>query len=301
MESIIESRIGEIAALLTAVCWTVTALSFEFAGKRVGSLSVNFIRLCFAMVFFMLYSFIFRGIIFPSDATSLTWFWLLLSGLVGFVMGDLFLFQAFIIVGSRVSMLIMSLVPPLTALLGWIIMGEVMSLINFFGMGLTIFGISLVILGRDSGKKQMKFTHPIKGILFAFGGAVGQAVGLVLSKYGMGTYSAFAATQIRVIAGFIGFIVIIFFAKRWSDVFLALRNQEAMSRILLGSFFGPFLGVSLSLLAVQYIATGVASTIMSIVPVLIVVPAVILLKEKVTFKEVVGAIVAVVGVALFFL
>ena len=297
----IESRIGEIAALLTAVCWMVTALSFESAGKRVGSVSVNFIRLCFAMVFFMLYSFFFRGIIFPSDATSSAWFWLLLSGLVGLVMGDLLLFRAFIVVGSRVSMLIMSLVPPLTALTGWIVMGELMSLFNYFGMGLTIFGISLVILGRDSGKKQMKFTHPAKGILFAFGGAVGQAVGLVLSKYGMGTYSAFAATQIRVIAGFFGFVLIIFFTKRWSYVFSALKNQQAMSRILLGSFFGPFLGVSFSLLAVQYITTGAASTIMSIVPVLIIAPAVILFKEKITLKEVVGAVIAVVGVALFFL
>ena len=297
----IESRIGEIAALLTAICWTVTALSFESAGKRVGSISVNFIRLCFAMVFFMLYSFFFRGIILPSDATSSAWFWLLLSGLVGLVMGDLLLFRAFIVVGSRVSMLIMSLVPPLTALTGWLVMGELMSLFNYFGMGLTIFGISLVILGRNSGNKQMKFTHSIKGILFAFGGAVGQAVGLVLSKYGMGTYSAFAATQIRVIAGFFGFMLIIFFTRRWSHVFSALKNQQAMSRILLGSFFGPFLGVSFSLLAVQYITTGAASTIMSIVPVLIIAPAVILLKEKVTLKEVVGAVIAVVGVMLFFL
>ena len=297
----IESRIGEIVALLTAMCWTVTALSFESAGKRVGSISVNFIRLCFAMVFFMIYSFIFRGIIFPSDATSSAWFWLLLSGIVGLVMGDLFLFRAFIVVGSRVSMLIMSLVPPLTALTGWLVMGELMSLFNYFGMGLTIFGISLVILGRDSGNRQMKFTHSVKGILFAFGGAVGQAVGLVLSKYGMGTYSAFAATQIRVIAGFFGFMLIIFFTRRWSNVFSALKNQQAMSRILLGSFFGPFLGVSFSLLAVQYITTGAASTIMSIVPLLIIAPAVILLKEKVTLKEVVGAVIAVVGVALFFL
>jgi len=297
----IESRIGEIAALLTAVCWTITALSFESAGKRVGSISVNFIRLCFAMVFFMLYSFVFRGIIFPSDATSSTWFWLLLSGLVGLVMGDLLLFRAFIVVGSRVSMLIMSLVPPLTALTGWIVIGELMSLFNYFGMGLTIFGISLVILGRGSGNKQMKFTHPVKGILLAFGGAVGQAVGLVLSKYGMGMYSPFAATQIRVIAGFFGFILIIFLTRRWSHVFSALKNQQAMSRILLGSFFGPFLGVSFSLLAVQYITTGAASTIMSIVPVLIIAPAVILFKEKVTLKEVFGAVIAVVGVVLFFL
>ena len=81
----IESRIGELSALLTAIFWTVTALSFESAGKRVGSLAVNFIRLCFAMVFLILYSLVFRGIPFPSDADSVSWFWLSISGFVGLV------------------------------------------------------------------------------------------------------------------------------------------------------------------------------------------------------------------------
>ena len=297
----IESRIGELSALLTAIFWTVTALSFESAGKRVGSLAVNFIRLCFAMVFLILYSLVFRGIPFPSDADSITWFWLSISGFVGLVLGDLFLFRAFIVLGSRVSMLIMSLVPPVTALIGWIILGEVMSLFNFLGMGLTISGIALVILGRDSENKQVKFTHPVKGILYAFGGVLGQAAGLVLSKYGMSSYNAFAATQIRVIAGIFGFGVILFVFKRWSRIRSAVHNRKAMLRITVGSFFGPFLGVSFSLLAVQYIATGAASTIMSIVPVLIIPAAVILFKEKITFKEVIGAIIAVTGVVLFFL
>jgi drug/metabolite transporter (DMT)-like permease len=137
--------------------------------------------------------------------------------------------------------------------------------------------------------------------LFAFGGVLGQAAGLVLSKYGMGSYNAFAATQIRVIAGIFGFGVILFVFKRWPRIRSAFHNRKAMTRITVGSFFGPFLGVSFSLLAVQYIATGAASTIMSIVPVLIIPPAVILLKEKVTFKEVIGAVIAVTGVVLFFL
>jgi drug/metabolite transporter (DMT)-like permease len=295
-----ESRIGELSALITALCWTVTALSFESAGKRVGSLAVNFIRLFFAMGFLMIYSLLFRGIPFPSDADAGTWFWLSLSGFIGFVLGDLFLFRAFIIVGSRISMLIMSLVPPVTALIGWMVLGEVLSFFNFFGMGLTISGVAFAIIGRDSENKQVKFTHSVKGILYAFGGMLGQAVGLVLSKYGMGSYDAFAATQIRVIASIFGFGIILFLFKRWSSIRSAIHNRKAILRITVGSFFGPFLGVSLSLLAIQYIATGSASTIMSIVPVLIIPPAVILFKEKVTLKEVLGAILAVTGVALFF-
>lgn len=71
--------------------------------------------------------------------------------------------------------------------------------------------------------------------------------------------------------------------------------------LLSETFFGPFLGVSFSLIAVKYTAAGVAATLMSIVPVLIIAPSVIFFREKVTFKEIAGAIIAVGGVALFFL
>ena len=119
-----QQYLGEIAALLTALCWTVTAMAFESAGKRVGALSLNLIRLLIGLVFLVIYNAIVNGVVIPV-ATSYQWFWLVLSGLVGFVLGDLFLFRAFIMIGARISMLIMALVPPMTALIGWITLGEV--------------------------------------------------------------------------------------------------------------------------------------------------------------------------------
>ena len=103
------SYLGEIAALLTAACWTVTAMAFEKAGKRVGALSLNLIRLIIGLLFLALYNVVMQGEIVPV-ATGYQWFWLVTSGLVGFVLGDLFLFRAFILIGARISMLIMSLV-----------------------------------------------------------------------------------------------------------------------------------------------------------------------------------------------
>ncbi|MCK5692241.1 MAG: DMT family transporter, partial [Bacteroidales bacterium] len=139
-----QQYLGEIAALLTAVCWTVTAMAFESAGKRVGALSLNLIRLLIGLIFLAFYNAIFNDGFIPT-ATGYQWFWLALSGVVGFVLGDLFLFQAFILIGARISMLIMALVPPLTALIGWITLGEILSGIEFLGMGLTLLGIVLVI------------------------------------------------------------------------------------------------------------------------------------------------------------
>jgi len=291
---------GEFAALLTAVFWTITAMAFEVATKRVGAYSVNIIRLFFAFVLLALLTFFRRGMALPMDASVHAWVWLSISGLVGFILGDLFLFASYAIITSRVSMLIMTLAPPLAALIGWLVLGETMTLISLLGMALVVAGIGLTIWSRPDGEKKLSLNFPIKGLLFALLGAVGQAVGLVLSKYGMRDYDPFAATQIRIIAGLIGFGLIISILKRWKNVFRVFTDKKSISRIGLGSFFGPFLGVSFSLIAIQHTSAGIAATLMAIVPVLIIVPSVIIFKQKVTVREVVGAIISVAGVALFF-
>lgn len=299
---------GEIAALLTAVFWTVTSLSFESAGKKVGSLSVNLIRLVIAFFIYGVVNYFRRDMFLPLDAGTERWIWLALSGLVGFVIGDLLLFQAYVVIGARISMLIMALAPPITAFVSWLMLDEVLSLMKWVGMAVTLTGISIVILKRekhdeDSKKKKRKITtnYSIGGLLLAFGGAVGQGVGLVLSKKGMGEYDAFAASHIRVITGLIGFALIFLFARKYGKVLKAVKHQAAMKRIALGSVFGPFLGVSFSLLAIQNTQAGIAATIMAIVPVLIIPPAIFIFKEKVNWKEIIGAVITVGGVAMFFL
>lgn len=301
-----EHYYGELAALLTAVFWTVTALAFESASRKVGSLSVNLLRLATAFVFLSVFAWISRGKAFPVDAGMHQWVWLSLSGLVGFVLGDLFLFQSYVVIGSRISMLIMSLAPPMAAIIGWLTMGETLTLKQAIAMAVVLAGIVLVVLERQApdengNGKRVRFSYPIAGILLAFGGALGQAGGLVLSKYGMAGYDVIPSVQIRVITGIVGFTLFFALSNKWRSLIEAVQNGKAMKRLLVGAFFGPFLGVSFSLLAVKHTSTGVASALMSIVPVLIIAPAVIVFKEKITAKELIGAIVTVVGVAIFFL
>jgi drug/metabolite transporter (DMT)-like permease len=295
------ARIGEFAALTTAIFWTITALVFEFAGKRVGALVVNILRLGLGFIFLGFYSWFTRGLFLPLDATPTVWFWLSLSGLIGLVMGDQFLLHAFVVIGARVSMLIMSLVPPMTAFLGWMLLGEVLTLRDLLGMIMTLAGISLVVLRRNPGQNNLQFSRPLTGILYAFGGAVGQSVGLILSKFGMGGYDPFAATQIRVITGVIGFAGLVFLMRAWPRVLGAIKDRISIQLITVGAIFGPFLGISFSLLALQKTSAGVAATIMSIVPVFIIPPAMLLFHEKLTIREVFGAILAVGGVTILVL
>ncbi len=297
----IQSHFGEFAALLTAIFWTITALAFEGATKRVGPFAVNLIRLLFAFVFLSFMSYFSRGLAFPTDATSHIWLWLGLSGVVGFILGDYFLFASYPLIGSRMAMLMMTLAPPIAAFFGWLTLGETMNIKGLAGMLLVISGIAIAIWNKPNGEQKSRLKFPLRGLIFAFIGALGQGGGIVLSKYGMGQYNAFAATQIRVIVSIVGFALIITFLKRWKNVSGTFQNKKAIRAIILGSIFGPFLGVSFSLLAVQNTNTGIASTIMAIVPVLIIPPAVILYKQKVTIAEIAGAFLSVFGVALFFI
>ena len=296
-----QSHLGEMAALAAALCWTITAVAFETAGKKVGSISVNLIRLILAFVLISIYNLFSRGMILPIDASSSTWLWLTFSGIIGFVIGDLFLFEAYVEVGSRISMLIMSTVPPITAITGFLIMGEKITSLGLAGMIITIAGIALVILTKNPDDKKVRLSHPIKGLVYAFIGAMGQAFGLVFSKFGMGSYDPFAATQIRIIAAIIGFSIVITLLKKWGELFIAFKDRRAMKYISIGSLFGPFIGVSLSLLAVQHASTGIVSTITSITPILLIPVSIIAFKEKVFPREIFGAIISLFGISLLFI
>ena len=280
-------------------------MAFESAGKRVGALSLNLIRLMIGLIFLAIYNAIFNDGFLPS-ATGYQWFWLSLSGVVGFVLGDLFLFRAFILIGARISMLIMALVPPITALIGWITLGERLTGMELLGMGITLLGIVLVMstkldLNKNAFGKTLKMGPIVLGSLLALGGAIGQAAGLVLSKKGMQDMNAFEATQIRIMVGVIGFSIVITLFKRWKHLLGALKDLKAMKFMTIGSFTGPFLGVSFSLLAVQHTDTGIAATLMALTPVMIIPPAILLNKERIKIIEIIGAIVSIGGVALFFL
>ena len=296
-----QSHIGEIAALITAICWALNGIAFESAGKKIGSLSLSYIRLYIAFILLCITAYFMRGIALPLDADLNNWIWLSISGVIGFVLGDIFLFQAYIEIGSRISLLIMSAAPPLTALISFFILGERISALGLLGIFITMIGIGLVILSKNQGGSKVEFNRPVKGLIYASIGALGQALGLIFSKKGMGTYDPLAATQIRIIAAGTVLTLLITKIKKWPEILESMKNKSAMPALVAGSIFGPFVGVAFSLLAVKYTATGIVSSISSISPILVIPASIYIFKEKVTPKEILGAVVSIAGVILLFL
>ena len=306
--------IGEIISLTVAVSWTITALFAEVGSKRLGSLQMNVIRMILSLLMLGATLWWFTGAPYPLYADGKAWFWLSMSGFVGYLLGDYCLFNSYIWIGSRFGQLFMTLAPPTAALFGWMMLGETLSLNALLGMMVTLTGIGTSVLNKGNSNK-LSLKLPLKGVLFGIGAGVGQGIGLVLSKVGMNYYEEsipmgeemvadlmpFASTYIRAVTGAIGFICVMGFQKQFHTLATSLRDAKGMNAAVWATVTGPFIGVSLSLMAVQYTEAGIASTLMALTPVFIIWPAHFFFGQQVTFKEVIGACISVIGVSLFFI
>ena len=304
------SFIGELISIGVAFSWTATALLSEFGSKRLGNLTLNVLRMSLALVFSLVLFLVVTGNPLPAGASSEACGWMLLSGLVGYVIGDFCLFQCYIIIGSRFGQLFMTLAPLAAALMAWVTLGQQLTSLSLMAMLITLSGIAISILGRGE-HHRLALSLPLSGVLYAIGAALCQGVGLVLSKIGMNHFDPvagmpdwlvpFSANFYRCIAGFVGFIVLLYMRKGLKPLSEALHDRKGLTVATATTIFGPFVGVGFSLMAVQYTAAGIASTLMAMTPIIILLPSHWLFGERITWRAVLGAVISVVGVSLFFL
>ena len=319
--------LGESIALLVAVLWTTGAIFGELASKRLGALPLNVIRMVLSLLILGIALWFMVGHPYPYLADGETWLWLSLSGLMGFGFGDYCLFNSYMLIGSRFSQLFMTLAAPFAAITAWILMGEHMTWLGLIGMVVTLTGIGISILGKEQKAEEKKthslissFSHslnfkfPLRGIIFGIGVALGQGVGLVLSKVGLEHYTTsaplagvsslmfpVAGTMIRALTGLACFLLLLILKRKTDRLVTAAKDGKGMCFAFWATLLGPAVGVSLSLLAIQYTSAGVAQTLMSLTPVLIIWPSYLVFKSKVTAMEIFGAVIAVCGAALFFI
>ena len=304
--------VGELISIGVAFSWTATALLSEFGSKRMGNLTLNLMRMVITLLFSGILFWVMRGTPLPVPASTEAYLWMMLSGLVGYVIGDFCLFQCYIIIGSKFGQLFMTLSPIAAAITAWITLGQEIRPQAMLAMLVTLTGIAISVLGRgDDHKLSLKL--PLAGVLFAIGAAVCQGVGLVLSKIGMNHYEASLTTELadwmlpfhanffRCIAGTIGFALLMALREGFTPLRKGVRDRQGMTAAVATTIFGPFVGVGASLLAVQYTAAGIASTLMALTPIIIILPAWWLFKQPITAKSLLGALISVIGVSLFFL
>ena len=292
--------IGELSALITAILWAGTAIVFTEATKIVGSYVVNITRLLLATVYLII-----TILLFNLDF-RISWeqiYLLGLSGLIGLVFGDGFLFKSFQYIGARLSMLVMTLAPPLAALLAYIYLGEQLSTWGILGIVITISGVSIVIFKR-SEQPTKDYKKNNLGYIFAFLGAIGQAVNLIYAKeaFQLGEINGFVATFYRMVPSLpFMYLLGLMYRKKRNSVSILKKEKKALNYIIIGSIIGPFLGITFSLIAVAYTYVGIASTLMSTVPIVMLPIIIFYYKEKLSPISILGAFIAVAGIAVLFL
>ncbi len=303
--------LGEMISIGVAFSWTATALMSEYGSQRMGNLVLNVLRMALTLFCSLIMFFLLTGTPVPLGGGRQAYGWLLLSGVVGYVIGDFCLFQCYLIIGSRYGQLFMTLAPLSAALTAWVALGQRMTSISIVAMLITLAGIGISVLGRDAQHHRVSLNLPLRGVLFAMAAALCQGIGLVLSKKGMDHYTMtgdqpgwllpFYANFFRCLAGVSGFALLLAYTEGFGRLRTALHDRRSMSIASATTIFGPFVGVGFSLLALQYTNAGIASTLMALSPIIIILPSYLIFGQKITWKSVVGALISVGGVSLFFL
>lgn len=311
--------IGELISLGVAFSWTIAALASEVGSKRLGVFVMNVWRMAVALLFSAILLWFTFGKPYPAYASATTWLWLLGSGVVGYFFGDWCLFNSYLTIGSRMGQLFMTLAPMFAAFTAWVMIGQTLSWMSLLAMTVTLLGIAISVLGHDRDH-HMSLNLPLKGVLYGIGAAMGQGVGLVLSKIGVDHYTQdlagsslvaaqsslenilpFSSNMIRCVAGLLCFSSWLILSGHAGRMHESLKERRGLVAMLIAVLSGPFIGVGFSLMAVQYTAAGIASTIMAMTPILILLPSRWLFGQPITARNLLGAIISVIGVSLFFL
>ncbi|MBE7490485.1 MAG: DMT family transporter [Planctomycetes bacterium] len=305
--------LGIAAASGTAVCWAFTALFFSAASRRIGQYHVNQIRLVIACVLLSAACAVLQ-VFQPVPFNQLVL--LSLSGLVGLALGDAAGFSSLQILGARRASLLGALAPGFAALLMIPMLGESLNWVGVAGMVVTLAGVMWVVLERaQSGEIA---GSAAVGIVMGLLGALGQAGGLIFSKAGMGMeapsglmnqlagidssgvvpISPVLGTLVRMLAGTAVLLAWAAARRSFRRTWQALGDRRALAQTGAGALFGPFVGVTLSLAAVKHANTAVAATIMGTSPILVIPVVAVVYRQKITWRAVAGALVAVGGVTM---
>jgi drug/metabolite transporter (DMT)-like permease len=304
-ENLNPSTIGESAAILTSCLWTASSLFFTSAGKKFGAFSVNTIRTTIAIGLLIAAHVVLLGTILPL-ANNGQWLWVGLSGIVGLGIGDFGLFAAYVTIGPRRSVLIQASAPIFTAFAAYFVLpNESLSAIAILGIAVTLFGIFIVILEKEEKTSENPLTGSRKklGLLFGLVSAMGQGFGVVLSKKGMyyGVTTAMNPVSVALIrmlfAGiFVWTCAVV--AGKLPTLQQSFRNKDGLKYTTAGAIVGPFLGMTISMIAVADTQAGIAQTLMSLMPIFIIPVVWIVFKEKTNWRGIIGAIIAIIGVAI---
>jgi drug/metabolite transporter (DMT)-like permease len=300
-----EQLLGQLLALITAVCWAQNSLIYAHVGAEFSANTTAHIRLWIALPLMLLVHFVFEGSFFPMGMPLRSFLLIGVSGVLGFCIADLFLFHSFVSIGARQTMVIMTTSPLFGAILAWVVRKETLSALQITGMVVTLLGVAWVVFADRSAGVIGKKKHVLHGVLIALGGSISQAVAFVLADIGMSeNVSAMSANVVRLSFGLGALILFALVRKTFVQDFKRFSNKSghrALLLILAAAIVGPVLGIILNLQALKLAPVGVVTTLSQLTPVMLLPMEKWFLKKSVPPLAVLGTLIAVAGSVLLFI
>jgi drug/metabolite transporter (DMT)-like permease len=306
--------LGEIAALGAAIVWSATSIVFTNAGRAGSPVAVNAFKTVAATALFASALLIRDGASVGRGVPLHDALLLALSGFIGLSIGDSFLFRAFVTLGTRRAMLLFSLNPLLGALGGFLWRGERLGGLALAGMAIALSGVVLVIGDRRKAAPDGLSPAPAEGeggalparadrmpglgVLYALGAACGQAVGALIIKSSLARVDTLTATAIRMASGAGGLLLLGGMAGKLGHWTSLLAHGRRVTRLVVASVLGPFLGVYLMVVSIDRAPTGVALTLLSTTPIWLLPLGAWFQHDRPSRREIAGVFMALAGIAL---
>ena len=299
-------HLGELYGLITALCWATGGVMFSRIPLPAWALNLskNVIAGGLLVVTVLAVAFARGGPVSVADLEVLAW--LVPSAFVGIVLGDTWFLQCVKTLGPRKALVIETLVPPFGLLLGWFVLGEVVGATGLLGIGVTLLGVLFVVGDRpDPPTASPGATSARAGAWAGVLAAAAQAVGAALSKKGIllldergASDSTLEASACRVVVAALLGLGIAGARGRLASVRSAVARPGVLPRLVPAAIAGTFLGIWFSMLTFKHTSIAVATTLCALTPVFVLPIVAVFLKHRVTVRGAVGALVAVVGVAV---
>ncbi len=219
-----------------------------------------------------------------------------LSGILGITLGDTFFFMALMNLGPSLSSLMGTLLPVSVAFSAVIFLSEKPSFPAWAGIFLTVAGVAWVLKERSRGNELIK-NKPL-GVKYRLLSIFCMTAGVIFAKIGVSSVSAVQASFIRMAWGVAGLILWGIFNQELNNWIMPFRKPHLLKKVSVIVFIIVFGGFWLSLVALKYTDASFANTLGSTSPLFILPMAAIVLKEKISLKAGLGAVLAVGGVVL---
>ena len=284
---------GDIYALLTAVCWSFAVILFELSSNKLNPLQINIVKNSFGVVGFIITIFI-LDIPYPNFSNE-NLVILSVSGLIGVGIADLFFLESLKKIGSSLSAIVATIYAPSVFIIAYIFFNEITTLNVYFGTFLILGGI---VVSTYNFPKQITSSQLFTGVLFGALAQVLTAASVLSVKPIMLDNPILYVALIRFGVGLMSAIIFMLLKSGYSFVFITFQQGYRNIFLLGGSFFGTYLSVILWLAGYKYTLAGRAAIYNQLSTVLISIMAVYFLKDTLTIKKKFGILLSFVGAVI---